>query len=143
MNEISEYPLKLEDAFSKTISIRRASKVSSPVELELAARIKVLGQALPETLEVHLELKSADKDPFDISLELIGKFHRIEGSLEPDSDVIDKFVTERALVIMWPLMRQIVRQTTALMGVSPPVMIPVPSHFALQKLPEIDEPAST
>jgi hypothetical protein len=136
------FPFRLADAFFITLELHRKSEVPSSLEQRFSVEARVDADQFPDSLQVGLRVASIDEDPpFKACIEIVGLFDHIPEQPLPDQNIINDFVNERALYILWSYIEQTIRQTSALMGM-PPVKIKNPYHFAVES-PESTEPSGT
>lgn len=128
----SKYPFKMTQAFFKEVSVKRAPRLPDPIELPVAVEILILDRDIPERLEIALRFITVgdDEQPISLHLELIGIFDLIEGQEAPEPRVIRDFLHNQALHMLSPLIAQMVRQTTSMMGM-PPINIPIPYVYEI------------
>jgi preprotein translocase subunit SecB len=114
-----KYPLKLDDAFFGQLEFKRLPKMPDQLEIYVGIQVKIVDRDFPERLEVHLKAETDEDSPLTIRVVVIGLFSLIKGEPEPEPNLIQDFVVDRALYMLWSYIDHIVTQNTAKMGIKP------------------------
>ena len=125
------FPFRLREAFFIELRFNRAPEVPQQLQLNFSTAIKVVKEKFPDNLQVNVKLSTKDvpPQPIDISVELVGLFDLVENQGTPEPEILDKFLNERALFILWPYISQCIKQITVQMGMGP-INLPIPFYFA-------------
>jgi hypothetical protein len=130
------FPFRLADAFFITLELGRKPDMPQPLELKLGVEARVVTDRFPDRIEVGLKVTALDEDPpLRVFVEIVGLFDHVPKQPSPDPSIVEKFVNERALYILWSYIEQTIRQTTTMMGI-PPLKIKNPYYFAAEASPK-------
>jgi hypothetical protein len=111
-------PYELKNAFFVSMSFGRAREVPQPIELGVATEIGLVDRDFPN-LQLDIKVKTADDAPIHFNIHLVGIFEYQGEKKEHDPDLEMKFALERGVPSLWLLIGQLVKVTTAQMGVNP------------------------
>jgi hypothetical protein len=118
MSDEQKYPFELKVNFFASVSFKRANEVPQPIEMPVSTEINIAEPGFP-ILQVGLKVKSPDDSPLFFDVFLIGIFEYQGDKKEYDHELNVEYVFQRAAYLLWPNISQIVRVTTAQMGVNP------------------------
>ena len=130
MTHKMRYPFRLDNAFFKALEFHRIPKLPEPLQFEITSEIRIHSGRFPEALQVDLKVSTAPEKPLTFCVELVGIFELVENQPAPDADMIECFVNERALHMLWPTAEQMIRLITSQMGMNP-LKIPRPYEFTV------------
>ena len=127
MTQQTKYPFKLESAFFARVALERIPQLpDEEFEIQFSVQGKTVEEQFPDVLEVQLKVQTLGEQPVTIDAIVVGKFILIEGAPEPDPSIIQRFLDEQALCILWAYLDQMVVQMTAQMGIKPIRLLPSP-----------------
>jgi len=115
----SSYPLDLTNAFVIKCHFQRVADVPDPFETQVNFQVRVRRENLPERLQVDLRAHTQGDQPLNLEVEMVGLFERRDGTPGLEHKMVEEFVNQRALFMLWAMMNQFIKQVTANMGMSP------------------------
>jgi preprotein translocase subunit SecB len=127
MNDKINYPYELVQSFFVSASFKRANEVSQPVEMQFTTEVNVAEPKFPN-LQIGIKVKSPDESPINFDLHLIGLFEYKGENVEYDHTLNIEYALQRGLYLLWPNIVQIIKVTTAQMGI-PPLQVRTPITF--------------
>lgn len=115
------YPFQLKQAFVIKSVFERAATIPDPLELKFHSSIRIEEEHYPKEFTIFLRTLTEDiPDPsLKVFVELVGIFSLVEGNNEPDKSIIDDFLNQQALFMMWPYFAECVLIATTQMGMQP------------------------
>jgi len=126
-----DYPFQFTDAFFIKINfVRKSAKLPSGTS-EVNAQLKVIEDRYPEQLQINLRTISSKKSLLQLEMELVGLFKYVGSNPEEDKNLINQFVSEKAITMLWPFIIQFSKILTGVMGIQP-VTLPFPIDFKFQ-----------
>ena len=114
-----KFPFRLTHAFFKTVEFDRAPSLPDPLQVDFSTQIRVHEDRLPDVLQIDLKIETESDQLLTFNIEMIGVFNLLEGQPRPDRPMVNQFVNERALYMLWPYSEQLVRVITSQMGMNP------------------------
>ena len=140
MTYAQESPFRMTKYFFTTVDLRRVPVMPDNLQLDLGLQLGIHSDKLPEQLQINLKAESKTPEPLTLLIEFVALFERLEGQPEATQEQLEWFINERALYMMFPLMQDMIRRTTAAMGMRPLEMrIPYRFEFRLDEMTREEE----
>jgi len=118
MTQNQQNPFTLVNAFFITLHFERGSTLPDALEMPLEIQIKVVDKDFPR-FQINLRNKTQDQSPLKLDLELVGLFEYIGDNPEQGRGLINDFIREKGLNMLWPYVSQMTRMITSQMGMNP------------------------
>jgi hypothetical protein len=135
MSETADPPFRMVKYFFTSVDLKRIPVMPDNLELDLEMQLGVHADQLPDRLQLNLKAASKTREPLDLDVEFVALFERLEGQPEPSQEALEWYINERALYMMLPLMQDMIRRTTAAMGMKPLEMrVPYRYDFRLNEM---------
>lgn len=128
------YPFILKNALFTKLEFSRESQAIEDVQIKFSFQIRINADRYPH-IEIFLKLETLEETPVKIFLELVGIYDLAEGFEPPDRDIVNEFVQEKAIFMLWQYLNQTIKQITTMMGINPLNLdTPVAFNFELPSL---------
>jgi len=121
MSENLKYPFELINSFFISLSFSRDKEVPQPIELPTQAEISFAEREFP-IVQIGLRIKSEEGKAISFDVHLVGLFEYKGDKKEFDDKLRElerDFALERGIALLWSNIGQLVKVTTAQMGISP------------------------
>jgi preprotein translocase subunit SecB len=130
MNQKPQFPFSLINAFFITLRFERIPEIHDTINIPIEIQIKIIDKDFPR-LQVNLRYKTPDDSPLKFDIELVGLFDYVGEDPERDHKIVNDFVREKGLHMLWPYVLQMARLITGQMGMSP-IETKTPLRFDIQ-----------
>jgi preprotein translocase subunit SecB len=118
MNQNIKYPFSLANAFFIALHFEREHILPDALEMPIEIQIKMVDKDFPR-VQVNLRNKTKEQSPLKLDLELVGLFDYVGNNPERDRGLINDFIREKGLHMLWPYISQMIKMVTGQMGMSP------------------------
>ena len=121
------YPITFDNAVIAKLSFERDPVLDKPIQIhyEVNAQIAQHDEIPPDIIQYNIQFKTKDTDPIRILIEVSGIFKFTGEDNDLKDNLINEFLNEKAIFILWPIITQNIQIITAQMGMNP-FYIPVP-----------------
>lgn len=134
------YPFNCKDTFLIALEMSRKPDIPVGSKLQLEAQFKVIMDNYPDQFQVNIRLKSTEQSPIKFKTELVGLFGHNGSDPERDKLLINSYLNDSGIPIIWPTFLPVLRMVAAAMGVNG-VNLPLIAPFNIELIEQETKPA--
>jgi preprotein translocase subunit SecB len=118
MSNAVDFPFELLNIFLINLNFKRGNAVPTSIELPVSTEIKMVESEFPR-LQVNVKIHTPEDTPVSFNFEVVGVFNYIGENKACDQELNKRFVSQKALDLIYVHAIQMVRIITGQMGMNP------------------------